>query len=71
MESEPVEFHQRVRNGFLTLANAEPDRYLVLDAARPEVDVSRDIQQRVRELLPDPIPFAAEDNTGSFPAIRE
>ncbi|HTA09907.1 MAG TPA: dTMP kinase, partial [Streptosporangiaceae bacterium] len=71
MESEPVEFHQRVRNGFLTLANAEPDRYFVLDAARPEGDVSRDIQQRVRELLPDPIPFAAEDNTGSFPAIRE
>ena len=71
LESEPVEFHQRVRNGFLALANAEPDRYLVLDAARPEVDVSRDIQQRVRELLPDPIPFAAEDNTGSFPAIRE
>jgi dTMP kinase len=71
MESEPVEFHQRVRNGFLALANAEPDRYFVLDAARPEGDVSRDIQQRVRELLPDPIPFAAEENTGSFPAIRE
>jgi dTMP kinase len=71
LESEPVEFHQRVRNGFLALAHAEPDRYLVLDAARPEGDVSRDIQQRVRELLPDPIPFAAEDNTGSFPAIRE
>jgi len=71
MESEPVEFHQRVRNGFLALANAEPDRYLVLDAARPEADVSRDIQQRVRELLPDPVPFAAEENTGSFPAIRE
>jgi dTMP kinase len=71
LESEPVEFHQRVRNGFLALANAEPDRYLVLDASRPEGEVSRDIQQRVRELLPDPIPFATEDNTGSFPAIRE
>jgi dTMP kinase len=71
LESEPVEFHQRVRNGFLALANAEQDRYLVLDASRPEAEVSRDIQQRVRELLPDPIPFATEDNTGSFPAIRE
>jgi dTMP kinase len=71
LESEPVDFHQRVRSGFLALANAEPDRYLVLDAARPEADVCRDIQHRVRELLPDPIPFAAEDNTGSFPAIRE
>jgi dTMP kinase len=71
LESEPVDFHQRVRNGFLALANADPDRYLVLDASRPEGEVSRDIQQRVRELLPDPIPFATEDNTGSFPAIRE
>jgi dTMP kinase len=71
LESEPVEFHQRVRNGFLTLANSEPDRYLVLDASRPEAEVSRDIQQRVRELLPDPVPLTTEENTGSFPAIRE
>ena len=71
LESEPVEFHERVRNGFLALASATPDRYLVLNASRPETEVSRDIQLRVRELLPDPIPLAAEENTGSFPAIRE
>ena len=71
LESEPVEFHERVRQGFLRLAAAEPDRYLVLNAARPETDVSRDIQLRVRGLLPDPVPFAAEENTGSFPAVRE
>jgi dTMP kinase len=71
LESEPVDFHQRVRSGFLSLASAEPGRYLVLDATRPVDDVSRDIQQRVREMLPDPVPFATEENTGSFPAIRE
>jgi dTMP kinase len=71
LESEPVEFHERVRSGFLALASAAPDRYLVLDASRSETEVSRGIQQRVRELLPDPIPLAAEANTGSFPAIRE
>jgi dTMP kinase len=71
LESEPVEFHERVREGFLRLAAAEPERYLVLDAARPETDVSRDIQLRVRDLLPDPVPFATEENTGSFPAVRE
>jgi dTMP kinase len=71
LESEPVEFHERVRQGFLRLAAAEPDRYLVLDAARPEIEVSREIQLRVRGLLPDPVPFAAEENTGSFPAVRE
>ena len=50
---------------------AEPGRYLVVDAGRPETEVSRDIQLRVRDLLPDPVPFAAEENTGSFPAVRE
>jgi dTMP kinase len=71
LEAEPVEFHERVRSGFLSLAAAEPGRYLVLNAERSESEISRDIQQRVRELLPDPIPFSAEDNTGSFPAVRE
>jgi dTMP kinase len=71
LESEPVEFHQRVRAAFRSRAAADPARYLVLDAARPEAEVSRDIQVRVRDLLPDPVPLAAEDNTGSFPAVRE
>jgi dTMP kinase len=71
LESEPVEFHERVRQGFLRLAAAEPGRYLLLDAARPEAEVSRDIQLRVRDLLPDPVPLATEENTGSFPAVRE
>jgi dTMP kinase len=71
LESEPVEFHERVRSGFLSLAAAEPGRYVVVDADRSESEISRDIQLRVRELLPDPIPFSAEENTGSFPAVRE
>jgi dTMP kinase len=71
LESEPVEFHERVRSGFLSLAATEPGRYLVVDADRPESEITREIQLRVRELLPDPIPFSAEENTGSFPAVRE
>jgi dTMP kinase len=71
LEAEPAEFHQRVRAGFLALADAEPQRYLVLDATRSAADLSREIHGRVRELLPDPVPFIAEDNTGSFPAVRE
>jgi dTMP kinase len=71
LEAEPLEFHMRVRAGFLALAEAEPDRYLVLDAMRPETDISRAIQQRVRDMLPDPVPLTTEENTGSFPAVRE
>ncbi|MGH3397543.1 MAG: dTMP kinase [Streptosporangiaceae bacterium] len=71
LESEPMEFHQRVRSGFLARAHAEPERYLVLDATRPPGEVSREIQAKVRDLLPDPVPMTAEETTGSFPAVRE
>jgi len=71
LEAEPAEFHQRVRAGFLALADAEPQRYLVLNANRPAAEISREIQDRIRPLLPDPVPLAAEENTGSFPAVRE
>ena len=71
LEAEPADFHLRVRGGFQELARAEPDRYLVLDADRPPEEITRDIQERIRELLPDPVPDVAEANTGDFPAIKE
>ncbi len=71
LEAEPAEFHQRVRAGFLALARAEPARYLVLDADRPPEEITHDIQERIRGILPDPVPSVAEANTGDFPAIKE
>jgi dTMP kinase len=70
LEAEPAEFHRRVRAGFLVLARAEPSRYMVLDAAQPTSAVSREIKDRLQELLPDPVPREAEAITGSFPAIK-
>ena len=71
LEAEPADFHLRVRAGFLALARAEPRRYLVLDADRPADAITRDIEERIRDLLPDPVPSVAEANTGDFPAIKE
>jgi dTMP kinase len=71
LEAEPAEFHQRVRAGFKALAKAEPARYLVLDADRPTDEITRDIQNRIRGMLPDPVPSVAEAATGDFPAIKE
>jgi dTMP kinase len=71
LEAEPAEFHQRVREGFLAQARAEPHRYLVLDATRPPEELSREIQDRIRDMLPDPVPAASEDNTGAIPVIIE
>ena len=71
LEAEPADFHERVREGFLAQAQASPGRYLVLDATQSPAELSVQIQDRVRDLLPDPVPPATEDNTGSFPAIVE
>jgi len=71
LEAEPTEFHLRVRAGFLDLARRDPGRYLVLDAARPPDQITIQIQDRIRELLPDPVPDVAEASTGDFPAIKE
>jgi dTMP kinase len=71
LEAEPAEFHQRVRAGFLALAHADPSRYLVLDADRPQDEITRAIQDRIRGMLPDPVPSVSEASTGDFPAIKE
>jgi dTMP kinase len=39
-ESERLEFHRRVREGFLAVAREEPARVLVLDGSRPAAEVS-------------------------------
>ena len=71
LEAEPAEFHHRVRAGFRALASAEPERYLVLDADRPQAEITIQIEDRIRGLLPDPVPAAAEASTSTFPAITE
>jgi dTMP kinase len=69
LESEPLDFHRRVRAGFLVLAHAEPDRYLIIDATAPVDEITERIKDKIREILPDPVPRAAEAATGSFPAV--
>jgi dTMP kinase len=71
LESEPREFHERVRRGFRALAEAEPHRYLVLDGGQPQDAITRQLRDRIREILPDPIPAASEDVTSTFPAITD
>jgi dTMP kinase len=52
MESEPAEFHQRVRGGFLALAAADPSRYLVVDAGQDPETVATTIRHRLDRELP-------------------
>ncbi|WP_281640474.1 dTMP kinase [Aurantimicrobium minutum] len=51
LENEKVEFHSRVRAGFLALAKAEPKRFLVLDATQPIDELAQAIRSRVSHEL--------------------
>ncbi|MGW1103116.1 dTMP kinase [Streptomyces sp. NPDC002540] len=52
LESEPPEFHARVRSGFLTLAAADPTRYLVVDAGQDPEAITTVVRHRLDQLLP-------------------
>lgn len=48
---EDLEFHRRVRSGFLAMARAEPQRWRIIDSSRPRRTVAREVAAVVRELL--------------------
>ncbi|MGW4030977.1 dTMP kinase [Streptomyces sp. NPDC004838] len=52
LESEPAEFHRRVRAGYLTLAAGDPGRYLVVDAGQEPEAVTTVVRHRLDQLLP-------------------
>jgi dTMP kinase len=49
-EKEAVEFHERIRQGYLTLAEEEPERFRVVDASRDEQTLHQDISRIVLSL---------------------
>ncbi|RUQ35383.1 dTMP kinase, partial [Micrococcus sp. HSID17227] len=52
LESEPAEFHDRVRSGCLPLAAADPARYLVVDAGQEAEAITTVVRHRLDRLLP-------------------
>ena len=50
-ERENYTFHQRVRDGYLKIAAADPDRWMVVDASLPAIQVEELIWERIREFL--------------------
>ncbi len=51
LEREALEFHQRVRQGYLALTQEEPSRWRVLDAAGPMHVVQEELRRFVTEAL--------------------
>ncbi|MEM7679852.1 MAG: dTMP kinase [Pseudomonadota bacterium] len=46
-----VEFHEKIRNGFLEIAANEPERCVVIDASQSIEDIAEQIKARVLEKL--------------------
>ena len=51
MEKQARDFHRRVRDGYLKIAEQDPDRFLTLDATQSAKDVQAQIWSRVESLL--------------------
>lgn len=50
-EQEGDDFHQRVRDGFRRMADAEPDRWVVIDGAQDVEQVANAVRAAVRDRL--------------------
>jgi len=51
IELEDIEFHRKVREGYLAIAKADPDRVSIVDAALPVAEVRAQIWEIVKERL--------------------
>jgi len=51
LDAYELEFHQRVRKGYLELAQQEPERWVKIDAGKPPEEVQRAIRQVVMQRL--------------------
>ena len=51
LESEPLDFHNRVRHEYLQLASLDPERYLVIEAGRTIEEIHQDITERISKYL--------------------
>ena len=53
-EDQPLAFHARVRRGFTDLAQANPDRWVIVDASRSEEEVGAEVWRHVLRRLEIP-----------------
>jgi dTMP kinase len=51
LESEALSFHKKVREGYLTLAKEEPDRFCLIDAGAPLTSVQGALRKIINERL--------------------
>ena len=50
-EIEPIDFHQRIREAYLNLANDNVERYVVIDASKDIQNVKDQVQKKVSQFI--------------------
>jgi len=53
LESEDMDFHRRVRKGFLKLAEEEPERIVVIDGKQSIEEIHQDIMKNMKQRYND------------------
>ncbi|MBI3614896.1 MAG: dTMP kinase [Candidatus Omnitrophica bacterium] len=51
MEAKPLAFHEKVRQGYLTLARRQPQRIRVVRADQPPAKVQQEIRKAIQDVL--------------------
>jgi dTMP kinase len=51
LDAYDLDFHQRVRRGYLNLVKAEPERWVVIDASQSPTKVQDEMRRVVAERL--------------------
>ena len=51
IEKESLEFHRKVREGYLTLAEKYPERIKIMDANKPIEEVFTEVWEEVKKVI--------------------
>jgi len=51
MDEQTIEFHRRVREGYLAMAQEQPERWRIVNGARPVEAVAEEIKRLAAEKL--------------------
>jgi dTMP kinase len=49
LEKEELPFHERVREGFLKIAEKEPERFVLIDATKPAKEIFKTVKEKFLE----------------------
>jgi dTMP kinase len=66
LEGDSDEFYERVRNGYLSLASDESDRFIVFDAERSIEELTSEIINDVQMLFNRPSPLSSPFISGKY-----